>query len=803
VKPVQRRIITAHSSRTRKANIGLRLTLAGATLLALFAALLLGIVASAMGAGAVGVNTYYQQLVPQHIDTIVALENQKVGQTIFLDRTGQHKLAVLYDSNRGVSKPVKLNQISQWLQLATIDIEDASFYDNPGFDPRGISRALYEDLLHRGAVQGGSSITQQLVKNSVLSSDSNYQRKFNELLIAWGLTQKYSGHDGKKKILEMYLNSIAYGNQCKGIEAAAQFYFHRAAATLDLAQASMLAGIPNGPSLYEPVYHRDAALQRQKLVLDRMVHQRHITADQEQQAIDESQRFAAFPPRTFRHDWYEAPHWVDYVKTNLINDLPGHEDQLYSGLTVTTTLNYNQFVTATNLVRQQTDQLTAYGHNAHDGAVVAINPRTREILCMVGSANWADASRAGAGQYNMAIHPRQPGSSFKPFTYVTAFEQGAFPAQVVMDKHVVYPDGATPYAPDNYDKKYHGGVTLRFALANSLNIPAVELLNKVGVNALLKTVADFGMPGLLDEQRLHHRFGLSLVLGSAEVPLLDMTNGYGVFADGGVYAKPKYVLKITDANGQPVTLLHQEQLRRVVAAQYAYQITSILSDNYARAYEFGTQTAAASPLVLQDRPAAVKTGTTNSFKDNLTIGYTPSLVTGVWVGNADNTDMNNVIGIDGAGPIWQTFMTSALASTPVEGFQAPPGMITTTVSGRNGLLATNYTSWRIRDVFAPGQVPHYFDNGYSDGTLYNIMGEMSLHGSLVPTYDELAGQAPASTTPVTSGGQPNGQPGAAPQPGQAAPGATFHSATNQGNLCNGRLYHWTYDANGGYTITCQ
>jgi membrane peptidoglycan carboxypeptidase len=762
------------ASHDKKPRLALRLLVVAGLLLALVVMVAFSAIASALGVGAYKASDYYNQTVPPGIDQLMAEENVPVGTTRFYDRTGKTLLAELYDPSLGQSKPVTLTQISPWLQDATIAVEDPTFYTNLGFAPRGIVRALYDDLTHQGSLQGGSSITQQLVKNSVVGGDPTIQRKINELLISIGVTQKFSGRAGKERILEMYLNSIPYGNQCKGIEEAALFYFHKHAVDLDLAQASLLAGIPRGPSLYDPVYELQNALDRQKYVLDRMRSFAMITLDQEQQAVDEAQHFS-FQPRVYQRQWYIAPHWFYFVRDKLIQDLPGGEAQLYSGLKVITTLDVNDYNEAQQLVKQQTSQLTAYGHNASDGAVVSIDPRTRQILCMVGSADFNDKSIAG--EINMAVAPRQPGSSFKPFTYVTAFEQGDFPGEVILDAPVRYPDGDKYYAPQNYDQKFHGAITLRFALANSFNVPAVKLLNKVGLNNMLQTVANFGMPQLQEQQQQTRRFGLSAVLGSGEVPLVEMTNAYAVFADGGIYAPYKYVLSVTDANGQPVHLLNQETPRRVIAPQYAYEITSILSDNFARSYEFGPQ----SVLTLGDRPAAVKTGTTNDFKDNLTIGYTPSLVTGVWVGNADDTPMYNVIGIDGAGPIWQQYMEYALGDSSYEQFVAPPGMITTTVSGYDGALATNSTRWRIRDVFAPGQVPHKYDYGYYDPSLYNIMGEMSIDGSLYPTAAETVGTTGTSSPGVGS----------------------FHSTTNSGNLCQGRYYHWTYDQAGGYDITCE
>ncbi len=778
--PAQRRIVTAHINRTKKPRIALRIGIVLGVLLLLIAMLVGSVAASALGAGAYTATKYYNNTVPPSINRLVALQNEPAGVTKFYDRTGKHLIAELYSSSLGVSTPVALNQISPWLQQATIAVENESFYTDPGFSVRGIGRAVYDDLLYQ-QTQGASTITQQLVRASVLSTDPTAQRKINEIMIAFGLTQKFPGRAGKDKILDMYLNTIPYGNQCKGIEAAARFYFHVSAAKLDLSESAFLAGIPNGPSLYDPVTELSNAIERQKVVLDRMLAYHLITADQEQQAINEAQHFH-FAARVIQSQWYVAPHWFYFVKNSLINDLPGGEAQLYSGLTVTTTLDLNDYNAAQQLVQQQTSQLTAYGHNATDGAVVAIDPRSREILTMVGSADFNNGSIAG--QINMATSPRQPGSSFKPFTYVTAFEQGHFPGEVIVDQPVSYPDGDHPYAPLNYDLKFHGAVTLRFALANSFNVPAVELLNKVGINNMLKTAADFGMPQLQAQQQKNRRFGLSAVLGSGEVPLVQMTNAYAVFASGGIYQPYKYVLGITDANGQPVTLLHQEAPRRVIAPQYAYEITSILSDSFARSYEFGIQ----NPLVLADRPAAVKTGTTNDFKDNLTIGYTPSLVTGVWVGNADDTPMINVIGIDGAGPIWQQFMETALAGTPAQPFVAPPGIITTTVSGYDGLLASNATSWKIRDVFAAGQVPHQFDTGTYNPAMPRLMGEMSLDGSLYATAAETASGSPTAST--------------APSTGNAAAG-TYHSATPPGSdFCNGHHFYWQPDPNGGYQVTC-
>jgi membrane peptidoglycan carboxypeptidase len=777
--PGQRRRIAVRLARTRKPSIARRLICAAGVVLGGVVLLAGSVAGSALSAGGFLAATYYRQTVPPGVAHIVALQKQPIGVTRFYDRTGQHLIAELYDPALGVSTPVALNRISPWLQEATIAVENASFYSDPGFSVKGIARAAYEDVRY-GQVQGASTITQQLVRDSVLSANLSLQRKLTEILIAYGLTQQFPGRTGKATILDMYLNTIAYGNQCKGIEAAARFYFHTHAATLDLAQAALLAGLPQGPSFYDPVLHLARALQRQRVVLDSMVKAGAITPDQAQQARAAARHFH-FVPRVLRPAWFVAPHWFSFVVQHLRSDLPGGTAQLYSGLTVTTTLDLSQYTTAQQLVRQQTSQLTAYGHHATDGAVVAIDPRTREITCLVGSADWSNPS---FGQINMATTPRQTGSSFKPFTYVSAFAQGHVPAEVIVDQPVSYPDGAQVYAPTNYDLRYHGAVTLRFALANSFNVPAVELLSTVGIDNLLRTVADVGMPQLQAEQRASHPFGLSVALGAAEVPLLAMVNAYAVFASGGLYAPYTYVRGITDADGQPVTLRHQAPPRRVVAPQYAYEITSILSDAYARSFEFGLQ----NPLVLADRPAAVKTGTTNDWKDNLTIGYTPRLVTGVWVGNADDTPMVNVIGIDGAGPIWQQFMATALAGTPAQPFVVPPGIITATVSGYDGLLATSATSWRITDLFAAGQVPHRFDAGaYNPALADNLLGNMNIDGESAPLA-------------AATGGGP-----VAPGAGGGYPGAgTYHTATMPGNnFCDGHYFRWRVDPVGGYWVTCE
>lgn len=608
--------------------------------------------------------------------------------------------ALLYevgDPFYGERRPVPLAAIPLALQQATIASEDRTFYGNPGFDPRGVVRAARDNLIAHHVVGGGSTITQQLVKNMLLSPEPTFSRKMHELTLSYALTQRYS----KSQILGMYLNTVYYGARAYGVEAAAEVYFHRPVGQLDLAQATLIAGLPQSPSQDSPFIHPDLALTRQREVLQRMVAQGYITAVQAGAAQAEARRFTYSAPAVKPGP---APQFVQYVLELLEKS---YGPALYTrGLRIYTTLD---LATQQRVQREVTTQvrLMAHAHNMHDGAAVVLD-RSGGILAMVGTANAADATPQGAGEVNMAVWPLSPGSSFKLFTYLAAFEHGYAPASVIDDTYVQYPTGwGNYYAPHNYDLRYHGAVTLRVALANSYNIPAVRLTAALGVETVLQMARRLGITTLTQPAR---QYGLPLTLGTGHVRLLELANAYETVARGGLWRPTTPILRVTDAAGAPVAPPAAPPARQAVSPHIAYLVSSILSDNFARIREFGYN----SVLQLPTTPAAVKTGTTDDWKDNLTVGYTPDVTTAVWVGNANAEPMYNVIGIDGAGPIWHNVMKYLTLRRPATPFLRPAGITIATVSGYSGRLAVPGSSWAITDVFAPSDRPHGRDNPFAD-----------------------------------------------------------------------------------------
>ncbi len=543
---------------------------------------------------------------------------------------------------------INLSDIPKSMQDAVIASEDKNFYTNPGFSIRGIIRALLTDVMAGRIVEGGSTITQELVKNALLNSQRNILRKYQELVLAYELNRRYS----KQDILEMYLNSVYFGEGAFGVENAAEAYFGIHAKDLTLAQSALLVGLLPAPSSLSPLSNNpQLAARRQRLVLTQMVTDNLITTTQEQQALNETLTY--HPVKQQLNTL--APHFALYVKDLLIK-VYGEENVLRSGYKVTTTLNATWQAYAEKTVQNQVGRLAA--DDASNGAAVAINPKTGEIEVMVGSEDWNNEK---FGKTNMVTTPRQPGSSFKPFVYSAAFEQHIMtPSTILQDVPTTFPGN---YKPHDYDGKYRGPVTVRRALANSLNIPAVEVMEQVGVPNALSIAQRLGITTLKDPTQ----YGLSLVLGAGEVKLLEMTDAYAVFADNGSYNAPTAILEIQDKNNHVIDSFTPNP-KNVLGDDISFLISSILSDNTTRAEEFGN-------ALTISRPAAVKTGTTEDFRDALTIGYTPSLVVGVWVGNNDNTPMDNVAGSLGAAPIWRAMMEQFLLGTPIETFK-PPASIT-------------------------------------------------------------------------------------------------------------------------------
>jgi 1A family penicillin-binding protein len=579
-----------------------------------------------------------------------------------------------------------LNRISPLLVAATIATEDRFFYANVGVDPIAVVRALYYAITEGEVVSGGSTITQQVARNVLLSPEERGEktlaRKIREAVLAIEIARRYP----KDKILEIYLNQIYYGNLAYGIEAASQTYFGKPASDLTLAEASLLAGLPQAPAVYDPIANPDAAKKRQQVVLGLMVEAGYITPAEATAAFQEYLEYTP-PPLEF-----DAPHFIMYVRqlleTRYGPDLLYHEP----GLQVHTTLDPRIQAVAEEEVRQQ---VAALGNrNVSSGAVVVLDVKTGEILAMVGSKDFND--EAISGQVNMAVRPRQPGSAIKPLTYLAAFERGWTPATLLMDVPVEYPDGAGGvYRPRNYDGKFRGPVLLRYALANSLNIPAVKTLEFVGVPALKEMARRLGITTLTRDD-----YGLALTLGGGEVSLLELTGAYQALANGGLRVPPVAFLRITDGLGRLIEEYRPPAGDPVLRPEHAYLITHILADNAARTPLFGAN----SPLRLS-RPAAAKTGTTNDFRDSWTVGYTPDIVVGVWVGNADNQPMRDMSGLAGAAPIWHNVIERSLADRPVRDFIRPPAVVTMEICADSGTVPSSECPQRTSELFAQDQPP--------------------------------------------------------------------------------------------------
>ncbi|MCX6033151.1 MAG: transglycosylase domain-containing protein [Chloroflexi bacterium] len=683
------------------------------------------------------------------------LSNVAAPSILITDRNGRPLYEVI-DPNGNKYVPLALSEIPPACQQATIATEDSRFYQHPGVDLLAILRTAWQNRSNLGATPGASTLTQQLARNLYLSEDERVERslrrKLREAWLAWRLEQTHS----KNELLTLYLNTTYYGHFAVGIEAAAQAYFGSHARDLDLAQCALIAGLPQYPAGYNPIENAQAARYRQKVVLGLMVKDGVLSAAQADDAYGERLAYASTPFPI------EAPHFVMWVQSQL-EEMLGPERVQAGGLRVTTTLDLDWQHRAEEIVARRLAQLKPCAAGAEppicdpkadparrvdNAALVALDPQTGAVLAMVGSPDYFDATINGA--VNASLSLRQPGSAIKPLTYAAALDParaaraGQQPwtaATMIADLRTVFPtaEGA-PYVPLNYDLTFHGPVTVRTALANSYNIPAVKTLQFIGVDALVEQAARLGIPwddeagswkleagnlGLAGNQPLASsfqspvsRFGLALTLGGGEVRLLDLTAAYATFANGGQRVTPFGIERIETLDGQPIadcrpvlsvaeglqiadcdgqTLEPQKNgiaeaesrntqhaarnTQYAIDTRVAYLISDILSDSVARIPSFGEQSA-----LEIGRPAAAKTGTTTDWRDNWTVGYTPDLATGVWVGNADNTPMQDISGITGAGPIWHDFMTTALRNTPPNEFTRPEGLVRVDVCADSGLL---------------------------------------------------------------------------------------------------------------------
>jgi len=577
---------------------------------------------------------------------------RKVAQTsTIFDSTGEHVLYRLYgEENRRL---VAHSEIPDVVRQATIATEDSNFYHHIGIDPVAIIRALRVNIANNGIRQGASTITQQLARSAFLTREQTIQRKILEMVFALKIERNYT----KEQILDQYLNEVPYGANAYGIEVASRTYFGKPAKELTLDEAALLAALPKAPSFYSPYGAQRNELElRRKDILLKMKDLGMISNDEAEKAskIDTFAKIKKFSQPI------EAPHFVFYVLDQLEKKY-GKDFLQTGGLSIFTSLNWEMQQTAQQVVANGAQRNLARG--ASNAVLVAIDPKNGNILAMVGSKNYFDSTIDG--QVNVAVSSRQPGSSFKPFAYAHAFELGYQPETKILDAQTNFgPDGSgKDYVPRNYDGKFHGLLTMRETLSQSLNIPAVKTLYLASIDGTLELAHRMGISTLNDRKR----YGLSLVLGGGEVKLLDMTSAFSVFATEGIRNPAQDVVKIVDHLGKTV---EQSQLdsRQVLDTQVARKINSILSDNKARTPIFGSR----SPLILDDgRPVAAKTGTTQEFRDAWTVGYTPSLVVGVWAGNNDNSPMKS--GADGvfvAAPIWKDYMQKVLGSSPKENFIA-------------------------------------------------------------------------------------------------------------------------------------
>jgi 1A family penicillin-binding protein len=587
--------------------------------------------------------------------------------TLIYDRNGK-LLYQIYDKKNQSFVP--LSSVSKQMQQATIAIEDRNFYNHGAVDLKGIARAAVSTILKQ-QVQGGSTLTQQLVKNSLLSQERTIPRKIKEIILAFATEVIYS----KNQILEMYLNQSPYGGTSYGVEAGAESFFGKHAKDLTLAESALLAGLPQSPTRYSPFGSRpELAKNRQIEVLRAMEEEGYITKKQAQDAEKETLNYKRFANNI------EAPHFVLYIKDLLIEKY-GEKKVEEGGLKVTTSLDSDIQKHAEESVFSQINKLPKY-YKVSNGAAMVTNPKTGEILAMVGSKDYFDTSIDG--NVNITTSLRQPGSSIKPINYAAGLGQKYSAATSFIDEKICFPNqGGLNYCPLNYDGKWHGMVQLRYALGNSLNIPAVKILKVNGIDTMIATASAMGITTFTNPEK----YGLSLTLGGAEVKMTDMTTAFGVFANGGYKMDLHPIIKIVDKQGKTLEEFKPPTSsifgKKVIPEGVAFIISDILADNGARLLAFGDN----SQLKIPKQIVSVKTGTTNDYRDNWTIGYTPSYLVAAWVGNNNNTPMSGLVsGVTGAAPIWNDIMEYLLKDKPPEQLSRPFDVIQKTVCSDTGLF---------------------------------------------------------------------------------------------------------------------
>jgi len=628
-------------------------------------------------------------------------EREVAQSTKIYDRTGGHLLYEVFENQKRTL--VNLDQIPKDLINGVIATEDSKFYEHKGVRPLSFVRAIVYKLLGRSSRLGATStLTQQLVKNAILTNERSYTRKIKEIILSLRLEQKYT----KEQILKIYFNEIPYGSTNYGVESASQDYFGKSVSELSLVESATLAGIPRAPTTY--LNDLVALKNRRNTVLERMFEEGYISRE----LADTAQAEPLKLERRFNN--LVAPHFVLYVKEQLVNKY-GERTVDSGGLRVITTIDWDKQLVAEKTIKDSEKKL-AEGQ-ANNAALVAIDPKNGQILSMVGSLDFNN--KEINGQFNVVTQgKRQPGSSFKPIIYAAAFEKGYTPDTVVFDVKTNFAVSGKAYTPLNYDLKERGPVTLRQALQGSLNIPAVQVLYLVGSKNGTEFAKRLGYNTLSEGS-----FGLSLVLGGGEVKLLEHTSAFAVFANNGTYHSPISILKVESSAGEVLEEWKPDKGKDVLDEKITATISNVLSDDAARAYVFG----AGGVLTLPGRPVAAKTGTTNNYHDAWTVGYTPNLVTGVWVGNTDNKAMRKGDGGSKlAAPIWKIFMTEALKNAPVEYFPTPPtndaekpilkgstgGSVTLLINKQTNKLASSSTppEFITQKTFIPAHSILYYVN---------------------------------------------------------------------------------------------
>ncbi len=607
------------------------------------------------------------------------------------DREGQLLYTVYANKNR---TQIPLSEIPKHVQNASIAIEDKDFYHHGAVDFRGIARALFANVSGK-PIQGGSTLTQQLVKNSLLSPERTVQRKLKEVILAFVTEVLYS----KPQILEMYLNQIPYGGTAYGIEAASQTIFGKHAKDLSLSESALLAALPEAPSIYSPFgSHPELAEERQRLVLQKLYEQGYITKEQQEIAAEEKLEYKNISQSI------KAPHFVLYIKDLLVKKY-GEKFVEEGGLSIKTTLDlgiqeFSEAAVATEVAKLKFARVS-------NGSALVTNPANGDILAMVGSKNYFDSSIDG--NVNITLAYRQPGSSIKPINYSVGLVNGYNPATIFVDKEICFPNPPNKtYCPKNYDGKFHGAVSMREALASSLNIPAVKMLKLNGVPSMIATASAMGISTFKDPDR----YGLSLTLGGGEVTMTDMAVAFGVFANKGYRVDLNPILEIKDSRGKIIEEKKDKSPifgKKVLPEEVTFIISDILADNSARSLAFGTN----SVLVIPGQFVPVKTGTTNDYRDNWTIGYTPNYLVASWVGNNDNSPMGGVIsGVSGASPIWNKIMSKILEGKKTSPPSKPQNVARISVCRQTGLLPQEGQSCETKgEYFIRNKIPKKIDLG--------------------------------------------------------------------------------------------